>query len=136
MMGWDGMGRHGRLLPHRGGLVVSVSASHAVGRGFASQSGHTKCHHKNGTNCLPAFHVCVRVGVLTVQSDCLKGQVVRGTIYGDMHLKDLLSPIAREWYRITVPISYLCYTGPPMPKRHSNELIKSHSNHQLKNSNT
>ena len=25
-----------------------------VGRGFASRPGHTKDHHKNGTNCLPA----------------------------------------------------------------------------------
>ena len=35
----------------------SVSASHTVGRGFASRPGHTKDHHKNGTNCLPAWHV-------------------------------------------------------------------------------
>ena len=34
----------------------SVSASHMVGRGFASRPGHTKDHHKNGTNCLPALH--------------------------------------------------------------------------------
>ena len=27
-----------------------------VGREFASRSGHTKYHHKNGTNCLPAWH--------------------------------------------------------------------------------
>ena len=33
--------------PCRGGLVVSVSASHAVGRGFASRRGHTKDHHKD-----------------------------------------------------------------------------------------
>ena len=39
-----------------GGLVVSVSASHTVGREFASRTGHTKDHHKNGTNCLPAWH--------------------------------------------------------------------------------
>ena len=31
------------------GLVVSVSASHAVGRGLASWSGHTKDHDKRGT---------------------------------------------------------------------------------------
>ena len=36
--------------------VGSVSASHTVGREFASQPGHTKDHHKNGTNCLPAWH--------------------------------------------------------------------------------
>ena len=34
--------------------VVSVSASRTVGREFASRPGHTKDHHKNGTNCLPA----------------------------------------------------------------------------------
>ena len=36
------------------GLVVRVSASHTIGHGFASRPGHTKDHHKNGTNCLPA----------------------------------------------------------------------------------
>ena len=40
----------------RVGLVVSVSASHTVGREFASRPGHTKDHHKNGTNCLPAWY--------------------------------------------------------------------------------
>ena len=38
------------------GLVVNVSASHTVGREFASLPVHTKDHHKNGTNCLPAWH--------------------------------------------------------------------------------
>ena len=37
-------------------LVVSVSASHTVGHEFASRPGHTKDHHQNGTNCLPAWH--------------------------------------------------------------------------------
>ena len=35
-------------------VVGSVSASRTVGREFASRPGHTKDHHKNGTNCLPA----------------------------------------------------------------------------------
>ena len=35
-------------------LVVRVSASHAVGHGFAPLPGQNKDHHKNGTNCLPA----------------------------------------------------------------------------------
>ena len=39
-------------LPCRVGLVVSVSASHTVGREFASRPGHTKDHDKNGTNWL------------------------------------------------------------------------------------
>ena len=42
------------LLPCRVGSVGSVSVSHMVGREFAFRPGHTKDHHKNGTNCLPA----------------------------------------------------------------------------------
>ena len=37
------------------GLVVSVPASHTVGREFASWPGHTKNHHENGTNCPPCM---------------------------------------------------------------------------------
>ena len=48
-------------LPRRIDLVVNVSASHAVGHRFVSQPGHTKDHHKNGTNCLPVWHACIRV---------------------------------------------------------------------------
>ena len=44
------------FLPCWVGLVFSVSAPHTVGREFASRPGHTKDHHKNGTNCLPAWH--------------------------------------------------------------------------------
>ena len=48
--------------PCRVGLLVSVSASHTVGYGFVPWPGHTKDHHKYGTNCLPALHKCFRVG--------------------------------------------------------------------------
>ena len=44
------------LKPCRVGPVGSVSASRTVGREFASRPGHTKDHHKNGTNCLPTWH--------------------------------------------------------------------------------
>ena len=44
------------LKPCRVGSVGSVSASRTVGSEFASRLGHTKDHHKNGTNCLPAWH--------------------------------------------------------------------------------
>ena len=40
--------------PRRDGSMVCVSASHAVVRGFASGSGHTEEHHRNGANCLLA----------------------------------------------------------------------------------
>ena len=33
-----------------------MSASHMAGCVFAPRSVHTKDHHKNGTNCLPAWH--------------------------------------------------------------------------------
>ena len=42
--------------PRRDSSVVSISASHTVGRGFAPRPDHTKDHHKNCTNCLPAWH--------------------------------------------------------------------------------
>ena len=73
-----------RYLSCRVGFVVSVSTSHKVSHEFASRPGHTKDHHKNGTNCLPVWHAS-----LTVQPDCLKGRVVCGTVYEDMHLKYL-----------------------------------------------
>ena len=38
------------------GSVGSVSASRTVGREFASRPGHSKDHHKNGTNCLHVWH--------------------------------------------------------------------------------
>ena len=42
---------------------------------------------------------------LTVQPDCLKGQVVCGTVYGEMHLKNLLGSFVRVGYRIPFPDS-------------------------------
>ena len=44
---------------------------------------------------------------LTVQPDCVKGQVACGTVYGDKHHKDLLGSITRVWYFILVPDFYL-----------------------------
>ena len=41
---------------------MCVCLSHCIYRGFASRPGHIKDHHKNSTNCLLAWHVCVRVG--------------------------------------------------------------------------
>ena len=78
---------HRNWIPCRVGLVVSVSASRKVDREFASRPGHTKDHHKNGTDCLPVWHTMRWVRSLTVQPDCLKGRVVCGTVYGDMYSK-------------------------------------------------
>ena len=97
--------------PCRVGSVGSVSASRTVGREFASQPGHTKDHHKYGTNCFPAWHAMRQGRSLTVQSDCLKGRVVCGTVYGDMYLKDLHGSIVRVGYRIPVSDFYLVLHG-------------------------
>ena len=50
-----------RHTPCQVGLVVSMSASHTVGREFASRPGHTKNHHKNGTPACLHDTQCVRV---------------------------------------------------------------------------
>ena len=88
-------------------ISVSMSASNAVGHGFAFRMGHTKDYYRNGTYCLPAWHTGVKSRNLAVQPDCVKGQVVYGTVNGDMHIKDLLGSIARVWYCFPVPDFYL-----------------------------
>ena len=82
------------ILPHLVGLLLSMTASHVVGHRFAPQSGHTKDHHKM-VQTLPCIS-CMHYGrSLTVQPNCLKGRVVYGTVYNDMHFKDLLGSITR-----------------------------------------
>ena len=49
-----------RREPCRVGLLVSVSASHTVGRGFASRPGHTKGHQK--WYKLPPYMACNALG--------------------------------------------------------------------------
>ena len=71
---------------HRVGSVVSMLASRVVGHGFNNRPGHTKDHHKN----------C-----------CVKGRVVCGTVYGDMHYKDLLGSIEKSRVLYPVPDFYL-----------------------------
>ena len=44
---------------------------------------------------------------MAVQPNCLKGRVVCGTEYGEMHLKDLLGSFVRVGYRILFPDFYL-----------------------------
>ena len=99
------------ISPCQVGSVGSVSASRTVSREFASRPGHSKNHHKNGTNCLPTWHAMRKGRSLVVQPDCLKGRVVCGTVYGDMHLKNLLGSFVRVGYRIPVPDFYLVLHG-------------------------
>ena len=63
---------------------------------------------------------------LAVQPDCLKGWVVCGTVYEDMHSKDLQGSIPRVGYRIPlVPDFYLVgpTTFPSMLNNHSYGII-------------
>ena len=92
-------------------LQVLLCHSHTVGSEFASRPGHTKDHHKNGTYCLPAWHTMRKGWSLAVQPNCLKGRVVCGSVYGDMHLKYILGSIGRVGYRIPVPDFYLVLHG-------------------------
>ena len=45
------------------GSVVSMSTSHEEGLRFTPQLGHTKDHHKNGTDYLPAWQAGILVRV-------------------------------------------------------------------------
>ena len=93
----------------RDSLEISVSAFHTVGRAFASRPGITENHHiMVHTVSLLGTH---SVRSLPVQSDCLKGRVVCGTVYGDMHLKHRLRSIARVGYFVQVPDFYLELDG-------------------------
>ena len=57
-----------------------------------------------------------------MKPDCLKGRVVCGTVYGDLHLQDLLGSIVRVGYRI--PAGCLSSaTWPLQLKKHYNGLI-------------
>ena len=71
---------------------------------------------------MPPSIACMRRS-LTVQPYCLKGWVVCGTIYGDMHLKGLLRSIARVGYCIPVPDFLSRVTWLSLPKKHYNGLI-------------
>ena len=56
----------------RGDLLVSVSASHVVSRGFASRRGHTKDHYKEN-KLTPCWERRNKGSSLTVQPYCIKG---------------------------------------------------------------
>ena len=63
---------------------------------------------------------------LAVQPECLKGRVVCGTVYGEMHLKDLLRTIARVGYGILGPDFYLVLHGLRCRKKHYNDSINQY----------
>ena len=89
------------------GLMVSMSASHVVGHGFVPWQGHTKDHHEKDTNCSPTWHAGIRIGVWQCNLTVI-GQIVCGSVYGDMHY-DLLGSIARVGH--CIPVLGLCYNN-------------------------
>ena len=62
-----------------------------------------------------------------MQSDCLKGRVVCGTVYGDMHLER--SPGINRKIRVSYPgPGFLSSaTWPSLPKKHYNGLNQTKS---------
>ena len=70
-------------------LVVSVSASLAVARGFRTRLGHIKDHDK----MVQTASVLGRR--LALQPDSVKSHVVCGTVYVGVHYKDPLGSIVR-----------------------------------------
>ena len=55
---------------------------------------------------------CVRVGVWQCSPiNCLKGRVVCGTVYGEMHLKGILASFVRVGYHILFLDFYLVLHG-------------------------
>ena len=73
------------VITRRDRLVISVSVSNAVGRGFAPLPGYTFDFYKNGTNCLSFWHC-----------NCIKCRIVCGTVHRDMNYKHL-RPIVKVW---------------------------------------
>ena len=93
-----------------------MSTAYAVGHGFASRLGHTKDHHKIGTNCLPAWHT----GVWQCNRCKRPGSVWN---YGDMHYKDTLGSIIRVGYYIPVLDFYLVLHDFDAKKNHAYGLM-------------
>ena len=64
-----------------------------------------------------------------MQPDCLKGRVVCGTVYGDMHLKDLLGSIhCKSRVSYPGPGFLSSATWPSLLKKHYNGLNQTKPN--------
>ena len=63
-----------------------------------------------------------------MQPDCVEGRVVCGTIYEDMHYRDLLGINCKSRVVYPGPKFLSSVTWPLMHKKHSNELIKQSIN--------
>ena len=100
------------------GLAVRMSASYMVGHGLVSRPGHTKDHHKNGTDSLLALQACVRVAARISKKlgsvwNCLWGHALK------------ISPGINRTSRVLYPgprfLSSATWSS--LPKKHYNGLI-------------
>ena len=82
-------------IPRRVGLVVSVSACHAVCHWFMSRQGHIEYHHKNGTNHLPAL--AVQFGNAARLSKC-RGSVLNFLWGHALKIHPGINCKSRLWY--------------------------------------
>ena len=99
--------------------MVSLYVFHAVIRRFAPQPSNTKDHHKNGTNCLPAWHACIRVGVWQCRLTVLKAGYSVWNCLWEHALKQ--SGINRKSGILYPGPRFLsCATWPLIPKKHYN----------------
>ena len=83
----------------------------AMGQILSLQPGHIKDHNKKWYQLPPCLASGHKGRSLVVLYDCRKGRIVCRTVYGDVHLKDLLGSIARVGYCIPMPDFYLVLHG-------------------------
>ena len=103
------------------GSVGSVSASRTVGCEFAFRPCHTKDLNKMvQTASLHGMHALGLEFGSAVQLS--KGRVVCGTVYGEMHLKDLLGSFVRARVSYPGPRFLSSATWHSLPKKHYNGL--------------
>ena len=110
-------------------VSVGVSASHKVSHGFASRPGHTytKDHHKNGTDCRPAWHA-MRLGLefsIVARLSKRPGSVCN-CLWGHA-LKRSPGIIRKSRVSYPSPGFLSSATWPLLPKKHSNGLIINQS---------
>ena len=112
-----------RLNTCRVGLVVSVSASHTVGREFASRPGHTYDHHTNSTNCPPPLHgtQCARVRGRQCSPTVQRPGSVWNCLWGNA-LKRSPGIIRKSRVSYPGPRFLSSATWPSLPKKHYNGL--------------
>ena len=119
-----------KSIPCRVGLVVSVSDSHTVGRGFASRSGHTK-HHKKWYK-LPPCKARSALGLEFGSAGRLSKRPgsVKNCLWGHTLKR---SPWINRKSRVSYPgPGFLASaTWPSLPKKHCNGLTINHRNQSI-----